>query len=186
MEREGAPRMKSDLSERDIVELLRYSRHDWLNHIQLIKGYLSMGKLDRVREIIDQIVEESEQAAKLSNLNLPLFAALFLTYNWKNPRVYLSYRINGEGKLSEEQDGRITHWFETFFQYLNSEVPDNCEYKVMVSIQPLGSYACFDIEFHGEIPESGQVMNFLLSNKKEWKIENLHKESGSLTFSVQL
>ena len=38
MEREGAPRMKSDLSERDIVELLRYSRHDWLNHIQLINA----------------------------------------------------------------------------------------------------------------------------------------------------
>lgn len=62
----------------DTVELLRHSRHDWLNKIQLIKGNLTLGKIDRIKEIIDEIVYHTEQESKLSNLPISLFSIIFI------------------------------------------------------------------------------------------------------------
>jgi len=42
------------------VELLRHARHDWLNKIQLIKGNMSIGKMDRVEAIIEEIIMDAQ------------------------------------------------------------------------------------------------------------------------------
>ncbi|WP_312471145.1 Spo0B domain-containing protein, partial [Neobacillus sp.] len=42
--------------EWDIVEVLRHSRHDWLNRLQLIKGNLDLNRIDRAKAVIDEIV----------------------------------------------------------------------------------------------------------------------------------
>ena len=62
--------------EWDVVEVLRYARHDWLNKLQLIKGNLALNRLDRANEIIEEIVNESKHESKLTNINMRLFAAL--------------------------------------------------------------------------------------------------------------
>lgn len=45
--------------EWDVVEVLKYARHDWLNKIQLIKGNLALNRVDRANDIINTIVNES-------------------------------------------------------------------------------------------------------------------------------
>ena len=64
--------------EWNTVELLRHVRHDWLNKLQLIKGNLDLNKIDRAKEIIAEIVIETQNETKLSNLNFPNFTLLLL------------------------------------------------------------------------------------------------------------
>ena len=44
-----------------IVEALRHSRHDWLNKVQLIKGNLSLQRMDHINKIIQQIINRQEE-----------------------------------------------------------------------------------------------------------------------------
>ena len=47
------------------IETLRQTRHDWLNRIQIIKGNLELNKIDRVKGIIDEIIIETQNEARL-------------------------------------------------------------------------------------------------------------------------
>ena len=40
-------------------EVLRQTRHDWLNKIQIIKGNLELNKIDRVKGYIEEIIIET-------------------------------------------------------------------------------------------------------------------------------
>ncbi|MFE4096375.1 Spo0B domain-containing protein [Priestia sp. YIM B13484] len=84
--------------EWDVVEVLRYARHDWLNKLQLIKGNLALNRLDRANEIIEEIVNESKHESKLTNINMRLFAGFVMTYHWNNHAVRLDVEVLGELK----------------------------------------------------------------------------------------
>ena len=74
-------------------EILRQSRHDWLNKIQIIKGNLELNKPDRVKGYIEEIIIETQQEAKLSNLNMPKFSELLMTANWNNWKFECEYEV---------------------------------------------------------------------------------------------
>ena len=116
------------------IELLSHARHDWMNRIQLIKGYLSMGNIEKVNEIIDQIIQMSTQESKLSNIQLPEFATLLLTYNWISPAFILNYEIEGNGKITNIDDLFITNWFKAFFQLVDQAVSPEEDNELIVKI----------------------------------------------------
>jgi len=40
------------------VKIIRRERHDFLNHLQILRGFLQLGKYDKVIEYIDRISED--------------------------------------------------------------------------------------------------------------------------------
>jgi|GEM_PF-307515 len=46
------------LEAEQMVDLLRRVRHDFANHLQVIGGYLDMGKPERVKEYLRTIIED--------------------------------------------------------------------------------------------------------------------------------
>ncbi|GAA0355034.1 Spo0B domain-containing protein [Bacillus horti] len=83
--------MKTD--KKDLLEYLRHYRHDWMNHMQLMKAYLSMDKIQDAQRYMDQIISSAQNEAKLCELDDPELAFYLLTYNWRNQR---SIRIEVE------------------------------------------------------------------------------------------
>lgn len=145
------------------VELLSHSRHDWLNKIQLIKGNLSLNKIDRVKEIIDEIVVETRQESKLSNLNIPQFAALLLTYNWEGHSIHLEFEIL-EGKKEEQNkvnDEALTNWTSSFLENLNKSVKEFHENHISVTIEIQQEGIGFFFDFRGIITNREQLEAFL-------------------------
>lgn len=145
------------------VEVLRHARHDWLNKIQLIKGNLSLNKVDRVNEIIDEIVAEARQESALSNLKIPQFADLLLTYNWENHYVHLEYEVLEEKNHSAAliDDGLITKWTRSFLQNLNSSIQVFHENHLSVTIEQQQKGIRFFFDFRGIITNQKQIMAFL-------------------------
>lgn len=101
----------------NMIEVLRHARHDWLNKIQLIKGNLSLNKTDRAKEIIDEIVVEAQQEARLSNMNLPGFASLLLTYNWENHYLQLEYEVLDDPIAGRLDDSVLSEWTGSFWPF---------------------------------------------------------------------
>lgn len=56
---------------KDLLELLRVQRHNFLNHLQVISGLLQLKKYDRVTDYIAQIGNEYNQATLVGRLEVP-------------------------------------------------------------------------------------------------------------------
>ncbi|MEK4126059.1 MULTISPECIES: Spo0B C-terminal domain-containing protein [Anoxybacillus] len=117
-----------------IVEALRHSRHDWLNKVQLIKGNLSLQRMDRVNEIIQQIIIEAEHEAKLTNLQAERFAELLMTYHWQARHIQLEYEVLGEPRSLHAYDHMLVTWCQTFLHMLEECSSPHVENYVTITI----------------------------------------------------
>jgi stage 0 sporulation protein B (sporulation initiation phosphotransferase) len=143
------------------IDVLRYARHDWLNKIQLIKGNLDLNKMDRVQEIIENIVVEAQQEAKLSNLNIPQFASLILTHNWENHSFQLEFDVLDGSKCDYIDDEMLTEWTRSFFACLHSSIKAFAENYLSVTIDPQIEGTRFIFDFRGIITNKGQIESYI-------------------------
>lgn len=147
--------------EWDTIEVLRHARHDWMNMLQLIKGNLSMNKVDRAKEIIEEIIMEARQDAKLSNLHLPQFASTLLTCNWENHHFQLEYEVMDSQNFHRLDDQLLTGWTEQLFDALNSSIEQYQENHLSVTIEPQEKGIGFFFDFSGIINDKNRLKRFL-------------------------
>lgn len=67
------------MSIQDILELIARKNHDFLNHLQVISGFLQLNKEDKAREYIKEMGLEVERMARVLNSRPPEVAAALLT-----------------------------------------------------------------------------------------------------------
>lgn len=149
--------MKRDWNTLDV---LKHSRHDWLNKIQLIRGNLALQKLDRVHAIIDEIIIEAQNDANLSNLKLPSFAAFLMTYHWEARKCQIEYEVIGDIKNLSSYDQEITAWCTQFFSLLEESV-DFGENFVTVSIDCSEVETRIIFDFSGILTTTEKISTWL-------------------------
>lgn len=143
------------------VDVLRHARHDWLNKVQLIKGYASLNKMEKVKNIVEDIIREAQQESKLSNLHRSEFAELLLTYNWEGHTVQIAYEILDVDRNALPDDGELTGWMKNFFAIVEEAVDPNGDNRLSLSVSTLPSGARFFFEFSGTIKKYGLLAGFL-------------------------
>ncbi len=156
-------RGKSMRKEWNAVEILRHSRHDWLNKIQLIKGNMALGRYDRVNEIIEEIILESKNEAKLSNLKAPNLASFLMLFNWEDRTLSLEIEVIGDEQDLSLYDDEITSWCRNFLNYVNQAVKPVAENHLILSIQLDEGEVRFIFDFNGIIEDKQEILNFLES-----------------------
>jgi stage 0 sporulation protein B (sporulation initiation phosphotransferase) len=151
--------------EWDIVEVLRHSRHDWLNRLQLIKGNLDLNRIDRAKTVIEEIIIEAQQESKLTNLKMPLFASLLLKSNWENPSFKLEYEVLQDSELIQVNEELITTWTSHFFHCLRESIDVFQENHLSITIDPQSEGVRFFFDFSGIIIKSELIEAFLADPK---------------------
>ncbi|MDP4105715.1 MAG: Spo0B C-terminal domain-containing protein [Bacillota bacterium] len=147
--------------EWNMIEVLRHSRHDWLNKLQLIKGNLDLNRIDRAKAIIDEIVIEAQHETKLSNLHIPLFASLLIRANWESNIFTLEYEVLQESGLLYINELALTQWTEGFFTCLNESITALDENHLAISIDSQDDGARFFFDFSGIIKQKARIEKFL-------------------------
>lgn len=145
----------------DTVAMLRHVRHDWLNKLQLIKGNIDLNKIDHARRIIEEIVIETQNETKLSNLDIPQFTAMLLTHNWKNHAFRLEFEVVNDLKCGTLDDEALSKWTVMFFSCLNESVKRYADNHLMISIEPEQHGIRFFFDFSGIIVNKAQIEDFL-------------------------
>ncbi|SHJ51824.1 Spo0B domain-containing protein [Tepidibacter formicigenes] len=86
-----------------IEELLREQRHDFLNEIQIIFGYIKLNKIDKAVEYINKVSNNARICSKLSNLNcLDLCLMLNEKFNkCKDLDINIDFEVYSVGEKSE-------------------------------------------------------------------------------------
>lgn len=159
------------------IELLRHARHDWLNRIQLIQGYISLNRVDRVKEILNDIIAEAHQETSLSNMNIPEFASLLLTYNWESHAIHLEYEVlDGEREEKLTVDDRfLADWTCSFLEVLNSSVEAFAENHLIITLEQHSQGYSFFFDFRGRIIKQERVMNYLQEHSSI--VKNIHEST---------
>jgi stage 0 sporulation protein B (sporulation initiation phosphotransferase) len=151
--------------EWDIVEVLRHSRHDWLNRLQLIKGNLDLNRIDRAKAVIDEIVIEAQHESKLTNLKIPLFASLLLKTNWENLSFKVEYEVLQDADSIPMNEEPMTKWTSLFFTCLNEAIEAFQENHLSITIDPQSQGVRFFFDFSGIIIKSELIKTFLADRK---------------------
>ncbi|NRD75982.1 Spo0B domain-containing protein [Bacillus sp. BRMEA1] len=149
----------------DIIEVLRHSRHDWLNKLQIIKGNLDLNRMDRAKAVINDIVIEAQHETKLSNLPMPRFASFLLKANWDQNAFKLEYEVLDDQESLKIQDELLTNWTELFFSCLNHSIELFHENNLSITIEPQSDGIRFFFDFSGIIIHNEQIEKFLTEHK---------------------
>jgi stage 0 sporulation protein B (sporulation initiation phosphotransferase) len=95
------------MNEKDVLNVLQHYRHDLMNDLQLVYGYLSMGKLDHVKKKINERMVKGNEERKLLNLGVDKFALWIIRFNHIYDHLHLNYQIHIENKQLHDMDVRL-------------------------------------------------------------------------------
>jgi hypothetical protein len=94
--RQAAKREKELREQREkTLRMMSQYRHDWLNHIQLVQGYMQMKKYERIAAPIRTCVEEARIHAKIGRLPSPLVAYRFMEVTLSYPLLQIDVQAPG-------------------------------------------------------------------------------------------
>jgi stage 0 sporulation protein B (sporulation initiation phosphotransferase) len=141
-----------------VVEVLRHARHDWMNDMQLVKGFLALNKIDEAARTADHIIVKAVQEAKLCNLGMPGMAEMFITFNWESHKFLLEFEIDDEMVFEKVDDQLVTVFFRSLFLLLDSHISEySGQYLYAGFIEKEGRLAV-RIEWEGELVNRSLLM----------------------------
>lgn len=92
------------MEEKDVVKVLQHYRHDLMNHLQMINGYLSMGKMNKVESKVSDSLAFYNEERKLISLNAPKFTLWLIQFNHVYENFRMTYQIHTENKKLHDSD----------------------------------------------------------------------------------
>lgn len=95
-------------SARALIQFLRIQQHDFMNHIQVIHGYLQLNKAQKAMDYIEDIIVQKRSLASIYKLQDPEMAACLLSGLHKADfhQVELNIILDSEG-ASQPNSRRI-------------------------------------------------------------------------------
>jgi stage 0 sporulation protein B (sporulation initiation phosphotransferase) len=67
-------------SQLSSIRTLSHHRHDWMNELQILYGYLRLNKIDKAVEVVDRIRIRMEHDSRLSQIGIPDLATFLLSF----------------------------------------------------------------------------------------------------------
>lgn len=122
--------MKAD----DVMDLIRHYRHDLLNELQLIHGYASMGKPEKINEKVKRMIEHYQEERKLFGFQCPYFTIWLMSFNWEYSQFQINYRAEDIGDISN-MDLTLFSSCKEIFSIIPQHTDENHVYKGELEIQ---------------------------------------------------
>ncbi|HEY4390106.1 MAG TPA: Spo0B domain-containing protein [Paenibacillus sp.] len=86
--------------QRTATATLGHHRHDWMNDLQLIYGYLKLGKYDKLGSCVERIKEQMALESKISRLGIPALVFFLQSFREVNRSIDLRIEIRDELQLN--------------------------------------------------------------------------------------
>ncbi|MBM7701376.1 Spo0B C-terminal domain-containing protein [Priestia iocasae] len=170
--------------EWNVVDILRYARHDWLNKLQLIKGNIALNRLDRANEIIEEIIIEAKHESSLTNTKMNLFAGYIMTYHWNSLPLRLEVEVLGEARDLSHYDKELYEWLSSFVHVLEETSDYTEENHLSISLFFDQSSVRFFFDFSGILTDSSDVEKWLMKYGYNQRLQVISQEVTTNEASV--
>jgi stage 0 sporulation protein B (sporulation initiation phosphotransferase) len=84
-----------------LLKVLNQQRHDWLNHFQVLLGYLRLGRPEQGEEYLKRVTELAYQDSMIARINSSLLSVFFLTFNALHTDLLLDVEVCNQVNLKE-------------------------------------------------------------------------------------
>ncbi|WP_424768145.1 Spo0B domain-containing protein [Paenibacillus sp. sgz302251] len=151
-----------DSLQTSAIRTLNHHRHDWMNDLQVLYGYIRLKKLDKTIEYVEKISERMAVESSISKLGVPSLISYIQSFRTISNNLELQVIIKGEVYLNEitaEADQIADTLIHTINAYRFAAKPghgDVAVLKLELSLDDDALYAAFYYE--------GELMN-----EQQWK-----------------
>ncbi|WP_317890769.1 Spo0B domain-containing protein [Paenibacillus arenilitoris] len=83
------------------IRTLNHHRHDWMNDLQVVYGYIRLGKLDKTVECVEKISARMAVESSISKLGVPALVSYIQSFRTISNTLELQVAINGDIHLNE-------------------------------------------------------------------------------------
>lgn len=87
------------MDAKEVANLFQFYRHELLNHLQVIQGYVKLGNTDKADEKMSNLFELLHHERNLLNMKIPTVFLWMLTCNMNDQQYKVSCSIKFEGNL---------------------------------------------------------------------------------------
>lgn len=119
----------------DVVNLILNYRHDVLNQLQVVHGYIKLENIEKVEANMSELLEYFVQESKLISLNLPNVLLWFLQFRTRYENFKLTYDIDIEAKKIIEADHFIVEKLEQTMRDVQEKCSDDIVYEVEIEFK---------------------------------------------------
>jgi sensor histidine kinase regulating citrate/malate metabolism len=112
---------------REVVGLYREDRHDFLNHLQIILGYLQLNKEEKAIAYIKEIYQEIQEISIITRLKNPylVIALLLVLQKSKHYDIKLSFQVEQSLATLEGYQENITDRLSIFLNHVLGFLHEN-------------------------------------------------------------
>lgn len=143
------------------LQVLNRQRHDWLNHVQVIWGYLRLGRPEEGEQYLKRVTELSLQESMVARINCPRLSVYFLTFNAIHQDLHLDVEVCNAVDLSAlaidaaELFQMVTDLISSLQAHLVQEEFETASLLVSLSSDEQGIQFRFDLA--GRLDASGHT-----------------------------
>ncbi|RHW33043.1 Spo0B domain-containing protein [Oceanobacillus profundus] len=99
-----------------VVQILQHYRHDLMNHLQIVQGYVGMRNIEKAEKKLGEIVDYYNEERKLMSLNMPEFMIWIIQFNVRYENLRLTYKVHSEYKNLHVSDSILVKQFQDFME----------------------------------------------------------------------
>src|SRR5699024_5790445 len=169
------------MEEKDVVVLLQNQRHDMLNHLQIIQGYLSMGNTEKVKDKMETWLDYFNEERKLFNLNAPLFALWIMQFNHMYTNARLTYKVQIKKKNLQTVDQQLTEQCKQMINSLMQEQSNSELYEGNLELnESTDDPEIINIKFsiNGRFPGAENFKSKFINKDKYFPVTIQETENG--------
>lgn len=90
---------------RDLLDVINHYRHDWLNDLQVLFGYVQLNKAEKLKEYVEELSDKLYRESLVSKLGIPELVAYLLLFRSRSRKLELHVRPEREITLSGFAEG---------------------------------------------------------------------------------
>ncbi|TCS96489.1 Spo0B domain-containing protein [Hazenella coriacea] len=121
------------IEEADQIKwILSQQRHDWMNHIQVLMGYQTLGKSDKITPYLMKLVETSMQERNISEIGYAPLAVYLMTLPHRFQNGNIQVVVSSGFQLPNQQDEqRLLRILEVLFSWLEKQGEDQANWSLI-------------------------------------------------------
>jgi len=162
-----------------VVQLLQSYQHDLMNELQIIHGYSSMDKMDRVNDKINALITSLECERNLLSIHAPAFILWVIQFNHLHENIRLEYSINSIYINLIDKDEEIVRQFNQMVEQIKLFGDNTKIYELNIEIDvKSASHISFTCSIQGQFDERAELIEELKGIDKNTPLHSKQTSNG--------
>jgi stage 0 sporulation protein B (sporulation initiation phosphotransferase) len=134
----------------NVLQIVGRLRHDWMNDMQILFGYIQLKKFDNLQPYMEKIKMNMQQESNLSKLGIPSLVTFLLLFRVQSKSLQLEIELDQEVNLSglPLREGLIEAIVRKTVELFKQFAASDCDESGVLSLE-------FDVQ------EDGLLLDFV-------------------------